>query len=112
MNYYDIAVFEGDIDNGQSESLTVETSKARTEKVVAVVTDASGNDAPTYDLGIELFPPGVTEFNAIAGRFKESQSTRYHERLAFPDKMRYTVTNQSGSVGSYRFVVMAVGRPF
>lgn len=112
MNYYDLAVFEGDINKGESESLEVSTSKSRTSLVIAVVTDAGGNDAPTFDLTIQIYPPGVTEFNAITARVKESQSVRYHERAAVPDKMRYTVTNQSGAVGSYRFLLIAVGQPF
>lgn len=112
MNYYDLDWFEGTIQNGESESLEVSTSKARSTHVVAVVTDAEGNDAPSFDLTIELFPPGVEAFDAITERVKESQSTRYHERLAVPDRMRYTVTNASGNVEDYRFLLMTVGNPF
>lgn len=112
MNLYDQDVFEGDIPNGESETLEVETTKARITEVVAVVTDAGGETAPSYDLTIETFPPGVPEFSAVTTRVKENEDLRYHERTALPDRMRYTVTNQSGNVGSYRFLLMAVGNPF
>lgn len=112
MNIYDHAEFEGDINAGESETLTVQTSKARTRFAIAIITDAAGNTAPTYDLAIKYLLGDVDEFDQITGRFKQNRDVRYHERLAVPERMRYTVTNQSGSVETYRIVVLAVGNPF
>ena len=110
MNIHDQAHFDGEIPNGESETLEVDTYRGNTQKVVCIVTNPEGDAAPDYDLGIDILP-GTVPYSDVTARVKENQNVRYHERTAIPTTMRYTVTNRSGDTDSFRVVLLAVGPP-
>jgi len=99
----EVQTFTGEIANGASESLELETAPDHTLQVL--LDDGSGNAPPTYDLLVEYYVPALDAWMAYNSReASDSPSFEVDVRAA---RARVTITNTSGAAANYQIAVQS-----
>jgi len=111
MRTEDYDSFSGDLADGESATLTVDTRGGATTEVLLFVDDGtSGNEPAEYDLEQYVdVPGGVDDFrfyDAVSGETARSWSDP-----VIGQQFRHIITNVSGGAATYRVTAIALGEP-
>ena len=99
----EVQTFTGEIANGASESLELETAPDHTLQVL--LDDGSGGLPPAYDLHIEYYVPALDAWMAYTSVDNaESPSFEVDVRAA---RARVTITGVSGAAAQYRIAAQS-----
>jgi len=97
----DVQIFSGDIENGASETLEVETGAEHTLQVL--INDATNDAAPTYNLLVEYYVPALDEWMTYTTvTSSDDPAFEVDVRAA---RARVTITNNSGARANFTIAV-------
>jgi len=99
----DVQTFSGEIANGASETLEVETAAENTLQVL--INNGTNDVAPLHNLLVEYYVPALDEWMTYTTRTSTDEpSFEIDVRAA---RARVTVTNDSGASTNYTIAVQA-----
>lgn len=105
---YDSDFVEQSLDNGNSIELVVDTDDEGVSDVVLLVDDGTtGNTPSTYDLETDVYRTDPNSADWFYYADVAGTTARSWTDPAYSQKMRYTITNQSGGTDTYRAVLVA-----
>ena len=97
----DVQTFSGDIANGASETLEVETGAEHTLQVL--INDGANDVAPLHDLLVEYYVPALDEW--LTYTTVTSSDDPAFEVDVRAARARVTVTNDSGASATFTIAV-------
>jgi hypothetical protein len=102
------------LDDGKSQTVSVDTGDDQAEHVMLMVDDGDQDTEPSeYDIIMRVAPP--TASATYSYRFVEEWAdvtTRSWSWLAWPESMQVEITNTSGEAAqTYRSALICVGLP-
>lgn len=96
-----------DLADGDSITVEVETDSTEVSNVVLFVDDNGGNAPSAYDVTTEVYR---TDSDPAAWFYYSDLTSTTAQSLtdpAYSQKMRYTITNQSGGPANFRAILVA-----
>jgi len=109
MRVQDSDSFNGDLSDGGSVTLTVDTRDPATSEVLTFIDDGTAGNTPAqYDLEQHVDVPGGTDNFRFYDEVT-SETARSWQDPAVGEQFRAIITNQSGSLARFRVTVVALG---
>lgn len=96
----DEASFDGSIADQSNESVELVTAKS--DYLQILIDDGSGNPPDTHDIKLEYYVPDFDEWMTFSKQTSQTSSAVNVDVRAA--QTRVTITNQSGSSSTFRFI--------
>lgn len=101
LELHDKDSFDGSIANTESETLTVNASKANFAEVL-IDDGTTGNDAPSYDIELQYYSTAIDDWMEVESQTGLTDNSPDIEESCRGQKYRVIVTNSSGASADYR----------